>query len=245
MPSVTIEVCVDNIASFDNAVSAGADRIELCSALPLGGLTPTYGLSLLASRSPISTYAMIRPRGGYFVYSANEVDLMCDEIQCFRDLGFSGIVVGALTTNAQIDIKATSKFVSCAGDMGVTFHRAFDLVVDPFSALESLIDLGCERVLTSGCESTATAGIECIRQLVEQSQQRISIMPGCGVNKANAKTIIDSTGAREIHLSAKRAHPSPMRSEHIKAAMGSNANDDHLVGISDAEMIAEIVRQLR
>ncbi len=245
MTKISVEVCVDNLQSLDTAIDAGADRIELCSSLLLGGITPTFGLASIAAHAQIPIYAMIRPRSGYFVYSNEEIAMMCDEIQFFKELGLDGVVFGALNIDAQIDVNAVKKLKHSAGDMGVTFHRAFDLIQDPYASLETLIDLGCDRVLTSGCCATAVEGIPCISKLVEQANNRISIMPGCGVTPTNAKHIIESTGAREIHLSGKKLQPSPMKQLQSKASMGSNSNNDNFIDVTDFNTIKDLVAQFR
>lgn len=245
MNRVSVEVCVDGIESLNNALVGGADRIELCSSLPLGGISPTYGLIQYAVKhSNVPVYAMVRPRSGDFLFTSDEVDMMCDEIQFFRESGVNGIVIGALTEDANLDIKAVRRWVDSAKGLGVTFHRAFDLVNSFHSTLEVLIDLGCERVLTSGGRSTAFEGIDNLKSLVAQADGRISVMPGCGVNQQNAKSIIDATGAGEIHLSAKVSHPSKMLAPKHKVVMGTNASIDSYRDITDAQIIQNIVAKL-
>lgn len=245
MNRVSVEVCVDSIESLNNALLGGADRIELCSSLPLGGISPTYGLTQYAVRhSHVPVYAMVRPRSGDFLFTADEVAMMCDEIQFFKDIGVSGIVIGALTEDANVDRHAVKRWIDNAKGLGVTFHRAFDLVNDTGATLEALIDLGCERVLTSGACTTAYEGINHLKSLIDQAASRISVMPGCGVNKLNAKAIIEATGASEIHLSAKVSHPSKMLGAKNKVAMGANALSDTYRDITDVQIIQDIVGQL-
>ncbi len=245
MNRISVEVCVDSIESLNNAVTGGASRIELCSSLPLGGITPTYGLATYAVKhSPIPVYAMIRPRSGDFLFTSDEVAMMCDEIKFFKEIGLSGVVIGALTEDAAIDTKAIKRWVESAQGMGVTFHRAFDLLESFSSNLETLIDLGCERVLTSGGCASALDGIDHLKALVDQADGRISIMPGCGVTQNNAKYILDKTGASEIHLSAKFSHPSKMKSPENKVAMGTSATNDSFREITNGSVIQNIVSQL-
>lgn len=245
MNTITVEVCVDNLPSLKNAIASGAGRIELCSALPLGGLTPTYGLVQYAASQDIPVYAMVRPRCGDFLYSAHEIDLMCAEISWFRDMGMSGIVVGALTETAEIDLAAMQKLMQAADGFGVTFHRAFDLVSDQSQALEILIDLGCERALTSGGCITAEAGMTQIAKLVRQSAGRIAVMPGSGITPQNARVIMMQTGASELHLSGKKSVPSKMRQTNHLAAMGDDASNDAALDITDSQVIMDVVAQLR
>lgn len=245
MNRVSVEVCVDSIDSLNNAIIGGSDRIELCSSLPLGGISPTFGLTQYAVKhSKVPVYAMVRPRSGDFLFTADEVAMMCDEIQFFRECGVNGIVIGALTENANLDVKAIKRWMDSANGLGVTFHRAFDLVHSHHTALETLIDLGCERVLTSGGCATAFEGIDNLKSLVEQADGRISVMPGCGVNQHNAKSIIEATGASEIHLSAKIAHPSKMLASTNNVSMGTNASSDNYRDITDVQIIQNIVAKL-
>lgn len=245
MGAITVEVCVDNIESLETAIDAGADRIELCSALSAGGLTPTIGMMLYAvEHSSVPVYMMIRPRGGDFLFTQKEVELIDYEIRYARDIGASGVVIGALTKEKTIDYHAVERWVNSAQGMGTTFHRAFDFVEDPNAELDTLIDLGCRRVLTSGLQATAAAGLRCIHDLVQYSAGRISIMPGCGVNQTNAKYILDSTGATEIHLSGKKSKPSPMKRSNRFVAMGNNASHDLFIDVTDYQTIHSLVTQL-
>ncbi|MDW6005342.1 copper homeostasis protein CutC [Vibrio mangrovi] len=244
MNHIKVEVCVDNIESVKNAVNAGADRIELCSSLQLGGITPTAGLIRFAVRNaPIPVYAMIRPRSGDFLFSNDEVALVNDEIQFLHDMGVDGIVIGALMQDATINLQAVRQWVGSAKGMEVTFHRAFDWVEDPSSSLEQLIDLGCHRVLTSGLQATAVAGIACLHNLVQQAGNRIIVMPGCGVNPANARQIIESTGATEIHLSGKKSRPSQMK-RVCAAVMGKDSAHDHAIDVADEPTIRAVIERL-
>lgn len=244
MNGITVEVCVDNLQSLETAIDAGADRIELCSSLLLGGITPTYGLTTISVNAQIPIYAMVRPRSGDFLFSNNEIAMMCDEIQFFRDVGVEGVVIGALTQNAEINVQTVRKWVNSAGNMGITFHRAFDLVADPIKSMETLIDLGCQRILTSGGCATAFEGISRIKELVSKANNRISIMPGCGVNNTNVKHIIESTGATEIHLSGKKSVPSLMKRSKHSATMGSNSENDNFLEVTDFHIIKDVVTQL-
>ena len=239
--AVTIEVCVDNIESLETAQQAGADRIELCSALALGGLTANAGFvqkSLDLSSIPI--YTIIRPRAGDFVYSEKEVDIMVSDIKFMKLLGIQGVVIGALTPDGDIDEIALKRLMSASRDIGVTFHRAFDLCNDPKKALEILIDAGCERVLTSGQKENAEQGSELIKELVIQAGDRISIMPGAGVTVQNADKILRTTKAGEIHLSGKTTRKSAM-SPHSSVKMGSIQDTDNLISITCAKTISDVV----
>ncbi len=201
---IQLEVCCERIESVVNARAGGAHRIELCSALSEGGVTPSMGLITLARRmGPPSVNVLIRPRGGDFVYSHDEVDCMTRDILACKRLGVNGVVIGALTPDGDIDMDACLAMVDAAQGMQVTFHRAFDRCRNPHEALEKVISLGCSRLLTSGQQASAVQGIDLIKELVDQADGRIIIMPGAGVDEGNAAHILTATGAREIHGSLR------------------------------------------
>lgn len=240
-----LEVCVDNIESLKTAQQHGANRIELCGALALGGITPNCGLIKSAvDAATVPVYLMIRPRAGDFLFSADEVEIMLADITQVKRLGVNGIVIGALTAAAEPDLNICRRLIDAADGLGVTFHRAFDLCRNPQTALEQIIELGCERVLTSGQQPTALQGAALIRQLISQADQRISIMPGAGVNPQNALALLQTTGAQELHLSAKGYRHSLMKPTQ-QAAMGANAEDDQRIAITDAETLTAVVRAVR
>ena len=197
-----LEVCAGNLASVEAAVQGGAERIELCSALSLDGLTPSMGMvQHVRERFPgLKVHVLIRLREGNFVYNDHEVDVMARDIEAVLPWA-DGIVCGALTADGHIDLPAMRSLVAAAQGKPFTFHRAFDVCRDPFTALEKTIDLGCSRILTSGQQPSATQGIDLLRRLNERAAGRIIIMPGGGVNPGNACHILDSTGCHEIHAS--------------------------------------------
>ncbi|PKH06517.1 copper homeostasis protein CutC [Moritella sp. Urea-trap-13] len=239
--TITIEVCVDNIESLLTAQQAGADRIELCSALPLGGLTANAGFVQKAlDLATVPLYAIIRPRAGDFIYSEQEIDIMVSDIKFMTLLGIQGVVIGALTPEGDIDKAALKRLMTASRDIGVTFHRAFDLCNDPQTALEILIDAGCERVLTSGQQATAEQGCDLITALVAQAGDRISIMPGAGVNPENAKKIIKLTRVSELHLSGKTTRKSTMK-PNATVQMGTEAEADSLIAITCKKTISDLV----
>ena len=201
--SVTLEICVDDADGLAAAIAGGADRIELCSALALGGLTPTPGLMTLAAAAQIPVFAMIRPREGDFVLSPGDLDQMRRDIDAVRAAGLAGVVFGASEPEGALDDTALALLKAHAIGLGSTLHRAFDLVPNRAAALDVAIALGFDRVLTSGGESRAEDGTSAIAALVAQAAARISVMPGAGVRPVNAAGIIAATGAREIHASCR------------------------------------------
>lgn len=204
-----IEIAANSLASALAAQDGGADRIELCSALELGGLTPSRALIECArERIRLPLYVLIRPRAGDFVYDDLECEVMARDIALCRDCGCDGIVVGALAAGGGVDLARSRDLIAAAGTLGVTFHRAFDLAGDPLRALEDVIGLGCERVLTSGGRASALAGTAAIARLVIAASGRVAIMPGAGIDAENIVRIRAETGATEFHASARRQLPS-------------------------------------
>ncbi len=212
MKQINVEVCIDNLPSLFNAQNAGAGRIELCSALKLGGLTPSAALvQAVVKHATVPVYAMIRPRDGDFLYSSDEAEMMLQEIHNMKKLGVDGLVFGVLDKHAMIDQTLLTSLMKQAAGSAVTFHRAIDCCIDHQQALEIIIAAGCERILTSGLAQTAVQGGSIIKDMVKQSAGRISIMAGSGVNSNNAKKLIQQTGVSEIHLSGKSAQATHMQ----------------------------------
>ena len=201
---VKLEVCVDSIESAMAAALGGAFRVELCDYLTGGGTTPSAGMiEIVRKNIDIGLHILIRPRRGDFLYSDHEFNIMKKDIEICRNLGADGVVIGLLLSNGTIDLERTEELVSLAGPMSVTFHRAFDLTPDPEEALEDLLKLKIDRLLTSGQQATAMQGVELIRKLKEQADGKMIIMPGGGVNEENVRTIITRTGVSEIHASVR------------------------------------------
>ncbi len=193
-----IEACVDSPESAVAAENGGATRVELCAALLEGGLTPSTGaIALAREKLGIGLHVIIRPRGGDFLYTGDEHAVMLRDIDAAKNAGADGVVVGVLDANAQVDEARTRELVECARPMSVTFHRAFDMTRDPFAALETLVDLGIDRILTSGQEESAMAGLELLRELVKRAGGRIIIMPAGNIHENNVKKIAKETGAKE------------------------------------------------
>lgn len=212
MSAMKLEIAANSLASALAAQAGGADRIELCAALEIGGLTPSPALLALArERVTRPLYVLIRPRAGDFVYSDEECDTMLRDIEHCAALGCDGVVLGVLKPDGNVDLPRCRALIGAAHGLGVTFHRAIDASHDPRRALEDLIALGCERVLASGAQRSAMAGAPLLRELVAQAGERIVVMPGAGIDAGNIAGLRDATGAREFHASAKIALPSRRR----------------------------------
>ena len=234
-----LEVIGFSIEGCVIAQNAGANRIELCDNPHEGGTTPSYGFIKAAREQlQIDLYPMIRPRGGDFIYSDDEFDIMKTDINICKDLGCDGIVTGALINNGKVDKKRCSSLVRYAYPLGVTFHRAFDRTVDPFEALEDIIEIGCERILTSGQRPTATEGISLIRELIETAGERIIIMPGSGVKAENIIELAERMNAVEFHTAARKIVPSQM--DYKKQEMNELLE---LISV-DGDEVKKIIKQL-
>jgi copper homeostasis protein len=210
-----IEIATSDFLTTKSAIDGGADRIELCANLEEGGVTPSYG-HMKKCRDAFATplYPIIRPRGGDFLFSAEEFEIMMYDAKLCKQLGCDGVVIGLLHANGSIDIKRTSLLVEAVYPLGVTFHRAFDRCRDPFEAMELLIEIGCERILTSGQKQHANDGAELIAQLKDTANGRIIIMPGSGVRKENVKMLAEQTGCLEFHSSLRSKINSNMEFVH-------------------------------
>lgn len=210
-----LEIAVTDFITAQAAVAGGADRIELCSALSEGGLTPSFGL-IKKSREAfdVPLFPIIRPRGGDFLYTEPEFEIMKEEVRLCRQLGCDGVVVGILHRDGSIQYDWTARLVAMAYPMEVTFHRAFDRCSDPFAALETIIRAGCQRILTSGQKPQVTEGAELVHQLVQAADERIIIMPGSGVRIENIQSLAQQTGATEFHASLRSMQDSTMDFVH-------------------------------
>ncbi len=199
-----LEICVFNTATAIAAEQAGADRIELCENYANGGTTPSYGyLKTVREKISIPVFPMIRPRGGDYFHSKDEIEIIRKDILLCKELGYDGVVFGLLNQDGTIDKENTARLVEAAYPLDVTFHRAFDRCKNPLEALETIIECGCTRILTSGQHPKVTDGLTLVKQLVEQANDRIIIMPGSGLNSSNVKNIVDTAGVNEVHTSAR------------------------------------------
>lgn len=218
MRDYRIEVCLENVESVVNAEKGGADRVELCSDLFEGGLTPSLAALRLAKKlSSIEISAMIRPRGGDFCYSGTEFEVMKEEVRIFRDEGIYSVVFGILNPDGTVDEERNAELLELARPMKATFHRAFDMTRNASESLETLIRLGFDRVLTSGLEPSVLEGMFTLKDLVKQAGDRIIVMPGCGISHRNFEYIKSNIGAKEYHVHPSCLIPSRMeyRPSHI------------------------------
>ena len=216
-----IEICVDSAAGALAAQRGGAHRVELCDNLLEGGTTPSAGCIKIARRGlKIGLQVIIRPRGGDFLYTEEELDVMREDIRIAKDLGADGVVLGCLTSEGEIDQAHTAELLSLAHPLNVTFHRAFDMCRDPHRALEDLVGLGVDRVLTSGQEASCLEGMDLIASLQKQAAGRIIVMPGGGITTRNIQRLVAATGVAEVHLSARRTIESAMTFRNSRVFMG-------------------------
>jgi copper homeostasis protein len=242
--SVLVEICCGSVKDVVESEKGGAQRVELCTALPLGGLTPTAGTISEAKRlTSLPLIVMIRLRSGGFCYSEAELSTMERDMDLAAELGADGFVFGVLCPDGTVDRIRNSRLVKRANGLPTVFHRAFDVTPDPFEALESIIELGMTRILTSGQKSASLEGTELIRQLVERANNRIEIMPGGGVRSENVARIVSLTGCNQVHLTAHKSHLDSSTYANRKIAFGSDsAPSEDRVDVIDRSVVAEIVR---
>ena len=237
-----IEACVDSYQSCVNATKGGADRLELCSHLIIGGCTPTLPVFKQVQRDckGVKINVLIRPRFGDFLYTEDEIEAMCEDIAMFRDLGANGVVIGALTPDGDLDIEVMKRMMACAGDMDVTLHRAFDMTRDPFKTLEEAIELGCKTILTSGQQSNVVEGKDLLKEVFEKAAGRIDIMAGCGVKKWNIQEIHDHTGIVVFHTTGRKGVlDSGMKYRKSTVAMGLPTLSEYEIWQTDEQEFRE------
>lgn len=239
---LTIEICVNSAVSAIEAQKGGAHRVELCENLWEGGTTPSAGTIALARKHlTIQLFVIIRPRGGDFLYSDVEFEIMKHDLLTARQLGADGIVTGILTADGKIDKVRMQELKALAAPLPITFHRAFDMAADPFQALEDCIELGLDRILTSGQEKSAIEGMELIAGLVQKANGRIRIMPGSGINEKNVKKIIAATGVNEVHFSAMKTVDSEMAFRQSNVFMGGVMRPpEFMVTITDSAKVQRV-----
>ena len=216
-----VEICVDSVSGVRAAKAAGAHRVELCANLLEGGITPSLGMIRQARAvAGIGLHVMIRPRGGDFLFDDDELAMMKTDVEKARQEGANGVVIGLLNPDGGVDVNRTRELIALARPMAVTFHRAFDMTPDPFRALDALIGLGIDRVLTSGQEATVLEGLPLIASLVEIAGDRIVVMPGGGITARNIARILESAKPREIHFAALEPTTSSMKFRRGHVFMG-------------------------
>jgi len=242
-----IEVCCDSWESAKVAAEAKVDRVELCSGIGEGGLTPSMGLiDLVMQKLNVQTHVLIRPRSGDFLYSSEEIEIMEKDVEYCKKSGVQGVVIGFLLANGEIDKKLTQQFIELAQPMKVTFHRAFDMCKNPILALEELKELGIDYILTSGQAATAKEGGSLISELVKKSDGIIKIMPGSGVRAHNLEELMIQTQAPAYHMSARIKVDSNMEYQKTAVAMGAQSLEDEYKisthSLKDLQKAASLVR---
>lgn len=244
---ILIEVCVDSVEGCLAAGEGGADRAELCSGLAEGGITPSAAtIAVACERSRIPVVVLVRPRRGDFLYSPTEIEVIAHDVQACKAAGAAGVAIGLLRPDGTVDAELMQQLVLLARPLTVTFHRAFDFVRDQDEALDELVQLGVDRVLTSGGEANAEAGLENIARLVQRAAGRIVVVPGGGVREHNIRALIDGTGASEVHFSARAARESGMEHRNPRCALSADpALDEYEVHITDAEQVRRTIAALK
>ncbi len=243
-----VEICANSVRSCLEAQKGGAYRVELCAGIPEGGTTPSYGeIAVARELLDIKLNIIVRPRGGDFLYSEVEHRTMLRDIVMAKKIGVDGVVIGCLKPDGTIDMERNKELVDAAEGMSVTFHRAFDMCKDPFESLEQIIELGCDRLLTSGQQPTAIEGIALLTQLVAKADNRIIIMPGSGVNEDNIATLAKETKAKEFHFSAREAISSKMEYRNPDLKMGGAVVeiDEYSNNVTAAEKVRRTIDQLK
>lgn len=236
-----LEICVDSVESAVAAEAGGAQRVELCSALSEGGLTPSAGMMrAVRERIGIGVQVMIRPRGGDFCYSDDEIAVMRTDIAAAREAGADGVVLGLLTTDGEVDVERTRPLVEAARPMEVTFHRALDMTRDMRAALEDVIDCGVNRILTSGGAPTAMQGRECMAALVRAARGRVDVMVCGGVRAQNVPVIVEATGAREFHAALRTTVASPVAFRRPELKISGAGDEDYVRHVLRVEDVREL-----
>ena len=239
-----IEACVDSVESAVAAAKGGAGRVELCAALLEGGLTPSAGAIRLAREAlDIGLHVIVRPRGGDFLYTEVEHAVMIEDIETAKRLGADGVVLGVLDAEGNVDVAPTRALTERARPLSVTFHRAFDMTREPFEALETLVEIGIDRILTSGQEDSAVAGLELLRALVARAGDRITIMPAGNIHEKNIERIARETGAKELHVTGFVDVDSGMKFRNPRVYMGGVLRPpEYRRAVTDPEAIGALVR---
>ena len=241
---ILIEVCANSVASALAAQAGGAARVELCSALVEGGITPSAAaIEVAREQLHIKLHVLIRPRGGDFCYDDTEFSVMQRDIAFCKQAGVDGIVIGVLRADGSVEVERLRELIAVARPMTVTFHRAFDMAADAFRSLDDILALGAERLLTSGQRGSAVEGKDLIAELVRRAGELLIVMPGAGVNEGNIRELIAATGANEYHLSGQKRIASRMvyRNPHVFMGVPGLPEYEYEIGVTDAEKIRRVV----
>ncbi|MDA0811386.1 MAG: copper homeostasis protein CutC [Verrucomicrobia bacterium] len=243
---IKLEICIDSVESAIASEQGGAQRVELCGSLIEGGTTPTAGMiAETRERISIGLQVMIRPRGGDFFFTEAEHAVMRREVKVAKDLGANGIVIGCLNSDGTIDVEHSKALIELARPLNVTFHRAFDMTRDAFEALDTLIELGVDRILTSGQEPTVLEGAELIASLREKAGDRVIILPGGGVTERNLAKIIALTGVSEIHIGTRQPIESGMQFRNERVYMGGELRPpEYLRMVADSSDVTALRKVL-
>lgn len=248
MEKYQFEICTNSVESCLAAQAGGANRVELCAGIPEGGTTPSYG-EIAVARELLHTtrlHVIIRPRGGDFLYSPIEAKAMLKDIEMAKNIGADGVVFGCLTADGDIDIPLMRQLMQASQGLSVTFHRAFDVCRTPLKALEEIIALGCNRILTSGQQPTAELGIPLLKELQEQAAGRIILLAGCGVNENNIARIAQETGIKEFHFSARESIRSGMEYKNKVVSMGGTVHiDEYERNVTTTRRVMDTIEKLQ
>ena len=241
-----IEACVDSVQSAVAAEKGGAARVELCTALLEGGLTPSAGaIAQARAKLSIGLHVIIRPRGGDFLYADSEHEVMLEDIATAKSLGADGVVIGVLVADATVDVARTRALLDGSRPMSVTYHRAFDMTRNPFAALETLVELGVDRILTSGQEESAVAGLDLLAKLVKAAADRIVIMPAGNIHEKNIEKIAATTGAKELHVTGFVEEDSGMTFRNPRVYMGGLLRPpEYSRSVTDSRTIGTLVERV-
>ncbi len=247
MEPVLLEICCGSLEDALEAEAGGADRVELCSSLFFGGLTPSFGTIAEARRRlRIPAIVMIRPRGGGFCYTEPEFAAMVADAEVAVAQGVAGLVFGVLTPDGAVDHARTRRLREIAGGRDAVFHRAFDVTPDPFRALDELVDLGITRVLTSGQQDTVPEGLDLIKRLVDHAGDRIQVMPGGGIKPFNFDDVIARTGCRQIHVAAfTTRRDDSTRNRPSVTFGGALLPPENLYDLTDRSVVEQLARRIR
>jgi copper homeostasis protein len=245
MKNILLEICCGSIDDAIEAEKGGADRVELCSALFLGGLTPSIG-TIQEVKRRLKIPVMVRPRGGGFCYSEAEMATMERDAEAAVDRGADGVVFGILRADGRIDAKRTERIRQLIGKRQAVFHRAFDVTPDPFRALEELVDLGITRILTSGQKDSAPEGVALIGELIERAGRRIEILPGGGIRPFNVREVVERTGCRQVHMTAwSTVRDSSTQGRPEVTFGGALHPPEDRYEVTDAKLVRAIGKRLR